>query len=256
MSGLVYERGDPAQPVGHAFVYFGTRGDQQVLATYIVVPPIMIDLAKYMPPMLASTLGSTAMASQAPFLPVPPVPEPIQLGQLLGLAELRNDDVLVGGFHKGPQEPAALLGQVVEIGEAYARGYQESVAREPLGSQEPEPESLPEDSPQVRALLYATVSERERLEALARELSSLRYGLEVDDRGMIKAALEEMRAIATSLPGKYRAAELMEVAARTDPGSVRLAQLYLERGYKLCVEDYQGLATIDDEIALLHGRER
>ena len=74
MSGLIYERGDPAQPVGHAFLYFGRRGDEQVLATYIVVPPITMDLAKYMPPIFVSSLGGAAIAPQASFLPIPPVP--------------------------------------------------------------------------------------------------------------------------------------------------------------------------------------
>lgn len=252
MSGLVYERGDPVQPVGHAFVYFGARGDQQVLATYIVVPPITIDLVKYMPPMLASTLGSAMMTPQASFLPVPPVPEPMDLGKILGLAEIRNDDILAGGFERSQSDPAALLSKVVEIGEAYAKGYQDSISREPPA----EAETPADESPQVRALLYATVSERERLDTLTRELGSLRYGLEVGDKELVESTLEEMRAIATSLPGKYRAGELMEVASKTDAESVRLAQLYLERGYKICVEDYEGLSNLDAEIALLHEHKR
>lgn len=251
MSGLVYERGDPVQPVGHAFVYFGARGDQQVLATYVVIPPINLDLAKYMPPMLASTLGSAMMAPQASFLPIPPVPEPIELGQILGLADLRDDDILMGGVQH-PTDPTSLLSQVVEIGEAYATSYRESISREPVR----ETEESADESPQVRALLYATVSERERLDTLSRELGSLRYGLEVGDNTLVETTLEEMRAIATSLPGKYRAAELMEVAPKTDTESIRLTQLYLERGYKLCVEDYEGLPSIDAEIALLHEHQR
>jgi hypothetical protein len=252
MSGLIYERGEPAQPVGHAFLYFGHRGEPDVLATYIVVPPITIDLAKYMPPMFASTFGAAALAApQTAFLPIPPVPEPMDLSQLLGMAELRGDDVLLAGPPPAGADPAALLTEVVAIAEAYAESYRANLTPNVHTPAEEAQLAAAGDSAQVRALMYATVSERDRLEALARELGRIRYGVEVGDTETVDAALEEMRAIAGSLPGKFRAHELIDVAARADHASVRLTQLYLDRGYRLCSEAYEELPAIEAEIALL-----
>ena len=258
MSGLIYERGDPAQPVGHAFLYFGHRGDQQVVATYIVIPPIAMDLAKYMPPMFSSMFGSSpALVPQANFLPIPPVPEPVELPQILGMAELRGDDILVAGPPAPGTEPTALLTEVVEIAEAYASSYQASIRSGRPESEIEAETALEGDSPHVRAMMYATVSERDRLESLARELGTIRYGLEVGDTQIVSTSLAEMRVIAASLPGKFKANELVEVAARADAASVRLTQLYLERGYRLCREAYEELPPIEAEIALLqHEIER
>lgn len=251
MTGLIYERGDPAQPVGHAFLYFGNRGDQQVLATYIVIPPINMDLAKYLPPMFASTLGGAAMAPQATFLPIPPIPEPVELGQILGMAELRGDDLLVAGPPAAGAEAATLLAEVVEIAEAYSQSYRSNIRPNvPTQSEEAEQEAQG-DSPHVRAMMFATLSERERLEAMGKQLGTIRYGLEVGDHEIVETAVAEMRVIAASLPGKFKADDIVEVASRSDSHSVRLTQLYLERGYRLCNEAYEELPTIEAEIALL-----
>ena len=251
MAKLNYDRGDPKRPSGHAFLYFGGQGDPQVVATYIVVPPISLDLGKYMPPILASSLGTAGLGAQTSFLPIPPVPEPVEIGQIVGLAELRDDDILSGG-PQGIGDVTALLSLVVEIGDAYAQAYRDSIVSEPR----PEPEAQPEpseqaDSPQVRAMLYTAQPERDRLEELARQVGALRYGLEVGDATAIEAALGEMRAIGLSLPDKYRAAELVDAAQRPDAPSLRLAQLYLDRGFKLCSENYDELPPIEAEIALL-----
>ena len=172
------------------------------------------------------------------------------------MAELRSDDILVAVPAAAGSEPSALLEQVIEVAEAYAQSYQLSIR--PQTSPTPKPVPIAEaDSPPVRAMMYATVSERERLEALARELGSIRYGVEVGDNSLVDTALAEMRVIAASLPGKFRVHELIEVAARADSHSVRLTQLYLERGYRLCSEAYEELPKIEAEIALLqHEIER
>lgn len=257
MTGLIYERGDPAQPVGHAFLYFGHRGDQQVLATYVVIPPILIDLAKYMPPMFASSMDMSALAPQASFLPIPPVPEPIELGQILGMAELRGDDILVAGPPSPGADPTTLLTQVVEIAEAYSQSYRSNIRPNVPTPAEEERQAAEPDSPHVRALMYATLSEGERLEALARELGRIRYGVEVGDADTTENALAEMRAIANSLPAKFKTHELIEIADRSDAASVRLTQLYLDRGFRLCTEEYEALPAIEAEIALLrHEIER
>ena len=54
---LVYEQGDTTAPRGHAVLYFQQAGSASLLATYVVVLPIPIDLLKYMPPFLAPHLS-------------------------------------------------------------------------------------------------------------------------------------------------------------------------------------------------------
>src|SRR5436190_390447 len=120
MADFTYERGDPLRPVGHALLYFTTGSPDEVQATYIVVPPIMIDFAKYVPPLLASSLGSAGLLAQTSFLPVPPAPEPLDLAELRRMATRRGDDVIVGGS-AGAWDAASLMGRVAELGDAYAR---------------------------------------------------------------------------------------------------------------------------------------
>ena len=50
---------------------------------------------------------------------------------------------------------------------------------------------------------------------------------------------------------KYRAGELAAGATRVGANGTRLAELYLDRCYKLCSEQYEGLADIDRAIAEL-----
>ncbi|MFQ5934066.1 MAG: hypothetical protein ACE5KI_05430, partial [Dehalococcoidia bacterium] len=96
---LEFEIGDPNNPAGHALVYFKGEGDDsKVFATYLIVPPINIELAKYMPPMFASKVSLTEMENVSS-VPLPPVPEEVEsLGYLKALAQSRNDDLIYGGL--------------------------------------------------------------------------------------------------------------------------------------------------------------
>ena len=73
-----FERGDPSAPRGHALVYFRDSHDpDRIRASYLVIAPIEMDLAKYVPPMFAGQL-SGMMPSGPTALPLPPVPEEIE----------------------------------------------------------------------------------------------------------------------------------------------------------------------------------
>jgi len=246
MTNLVYERGDPDYPVGHAFLYFRLPGHNEVAATYIVVPPIALDFAKYVPPLLASSLGSSGLIAQTAFLPVPPAPEPFDLEELWRYAELRGDDVLDGGSGSGLDLPS-LMARVAEVGDIYARAYHEGLKRAPRR----EPEPAPSDSLEGLALLYSILSPRERLEELARRVGTLRYAVEGGDRSLAESTRGEMRAIGAYLPAEYRVEELVASASLPDLSGARLAQLYIERGYKLCSGEHEAIASIDEKIALL-----
>jgi hypothetical protein len=254
MADFSYERGDPLRPVGHALLYFTTSSPEEVQATYIVVPPIIIDFAKYVPPLLASSLGSAGLLAQTTFLPVPPAPEPMNLAELRRVAALRQDDVLVAGS-AGAWDAASLMARVAELGDAYATAYRDAAGREP--EPEPEADAAGVESGAASALLYSLLSEVERLEQLSRQVGRLRYALEGKDDVLIESTRAEMRAVAAHMPEKYRATELIEAASRPDRAGARLAELFIERGYKLQKDDFEAIGPLDREIAELQtmGRE-
>src|SRR5262249_22491796 len=76
-----FEPGDRPRPRGHALLYF--RDPQEavrVWATYLVVPPIAMDIGKYVPPLLAAQLpqGLGALGGMPSVYPLPPFPEAVQ----------------------------------------------------------------------------------------------------------------------------------------------------------------------------------
>lgn len=246
MTAFTFERGSPDAPSGHAFLYFATENEEQVAATYLVVPPVPLDFGKYVPPLLASSLGASGLVAQTSFLPIPPVPELFSLADLRHLAQLRGDDILLATGVPGLDVPG-LMAFVAEIGDAYARAYEAGLSR----PTRPPAEPIQSDPLEGLALLYSVLSERERLEEIARRLGTLRYAVEGDDRELADATKAEVRAIAEYLPARFRVEELVEAASRADPSGARLAQLFVERGYRLCSDDVDGVRTIEEEIATL-----
>ncbi len=244
MAILTYERGNAARPVGHAFLYFGSGNE--VTATYIVVPPVIFDIGKYVPPLLASSLGSSGLLAQASFFPIPPVPEQFELAQLRRLADRRGDDILVDNTFAS--DPASLVTRVAEIGDAYANAYKESLDREPAPQLAAQSSN---DNLEGLALLYSVLPEHERMEQIARRLGTLRYAVDGGDTSLVESTCAEMRAIGAYLPAIYRTSELIEAARRADPDAARLAQLYVERGYKLSAADQEGVPALDAEIESL-----
>ena len=69
-----FEAGDPDRPRGHALLYYRTTEDT-VLATYVVVLPIAINPAKYIPPAFAARIAETSTVAATA---LPPIPEPME----------------------------------------------------------------------------------------------------------------------------------------------------------------------------------
>ena len=90
-----FEFGDAAHPKGHALVYMTSRdGTGTILATYVVLLPVSVDIKKYVPPFLANQVASMAAADMSSFA-FPPAPEPVEgVEWVLRTAELRGDDVI------------------------------------------------------------------------------------------------------------------------------------------------------------------
>jgi hypothetical protein len=242
---LLFERGDAASPRGHALVYFRAP-DDTLYATYVVVPPIAIELGKYLPPMFAAGLGGMSLAPTAA-MPFPPLPEPVEsLAALERLARLRDDDLVFGGPLASTQ-PDQLLYVASSTAQSYADQYAAHLERAPA-----EPAAaLPEmDADEVLLLL---MSERDRVGELAKRVGPLRYAVEGGDPTAIAEAVHALDRVGRQLTAKYRVDELIVAAQQPGPRGERLAQLYVERAYKLVAEDFGALPALEAAIAAEQG---
>jgi ubiquinone biosynthesis protein UbiJ len=79
-------------------------------------------------------------------------------------------------------------------------------------------------------------------------VGTLRYAVEGGDVRLAEETVSDMQRVARHLTDKYRPAELIAAARSADPRSAQLAELYLERCYKLVDEDYAALADLDTRI--------
>src|SRR5581483_12439885 len=196
MGTLTIERGDADHPAGHAIPYL--PGGAAAGATSILLAPITFDLGRYVPPLLASSLGSSGILAQTSFFPIPPVPEKLSIDELRRLASWRGDDIIVDRSVVS-SDPTTLMARVAEIGDAYARAYQDRLESAPV--EEPRSSRGESRSENVEglALLYSTLPEHERIEEMARRLGKLRYAAEGNDGDLVDATCAEMRAIAAYL---------------------------------------------------------
>ncbi len=244
-----FERGDPAAPRGHALVFFRESSDlDRVRASYLVIAPIEMDLAKYVPPMFAAQL-SGFMPSGPTALPLPPVPEPVaSLEWLVRLADARDDDLLDGGS-VDPDNPQRMMATTTELAAEYAALWSERathLAEEPLAL-ERSPTALPE----VEDLLLSVMSDQEKVGRLAKLAGTLRYAVEVGDERLAGDTVGEMERVGRQLPSSYRLADLLAAARGPDVSNGRLLELYVERCYKLAAENYSELEQLDRQIAEL-----
>src|SRR5207248_10991691 len=112
-------------------LYFTTGTPERVLATYLVIPPVELNLAKYMPPMFAASLPLGVETTRP--VPLPPIPEEVP-GQeyLRRLAEARGDDLVYAGSVLD-DEPQRLMLETAYAADAYSQryeGYVDSIALE------------------------------------------------------------------------------------------------------------------------------
>jgi hypothetical protein len=247
-----FELGDSERPRGHAILYFRDPTDAvRVWATYLVIPPIAMDLSKYVPPLLAAQLpaGLAGMAGVPNVYPLPPFPEAVpSLDGLRQLARSRGDDLLDGGALPTSDLPRLMLA-VSEAGERYTALYEQAQGRpapEPPADEAPPPERAELD---VDAILLDVMTASEKIGRLARALGSLRYAVDGGDAALARETLAEMEKVARRLDAKYRADELLAAAQEPGPRGGLLAQLYVERCYKLASEDYAAVADLERRIS-------
>ncbi len=235
---LIFEHGDRAMPVGHALLYFRDENGS-VVATYVSVPPITFDLTSYLPGFLTGAMQGLDLGNAMIAAPMPPIPEQVPNEDYLrALAERRRDDLVFAGAvnRSNPMQLAA------ETQEA-AREYGELYGASQLPEAAPEAAS-PAD--EADAGQFADLSEGEKLTELSMLTGRLRDSIQ---RGSTDTEIErQMRGLAQTLPAKYRVWEVLQAASVPGERGQRLAQLHLERCFKLYNEDYLDLERIDREI--------
>ncbi|MGE5618626.1 MAG: hypothetical protein ACM3US_05160 [Sphingomonadaceae bacterium] len=251
---LTYERGDAQRPKGHALLYFRSWTDpNSIFATYLIVPPIAVEISKYIPPMFAGQLQQMGMGTGGiAVFPYPPIPEKVESqAYLQRLAEARDDDLIFGGS-ADTSAPDRMLHAAAEAAQQYLQSYTTHI--ESLAST-PEPELMIEESGSVdvNEVLYGLMGERDRLAELAKLSGQLRYAVAGRDTHLIEDTVAEIQRLGKYLPEKYKAEEILQAARRPGAEGDRLAQLYLDRAYKLANEDYEGLQELEEEIRRLKG---
>jgi hypothetical protein len=242
---LTFERGSAERPRGHALVYFQSSGDPDaVLATYVVVPPISMDLAKYVPPMFASQMSGLIPSGPSVF-PLPPLPERVEsLAQIRRFAAARDDDV-IGGGSIDSDDMQRLLVSVTEIAGEYGRLYAAYMARLPV--EEPETqEALP--SVDVDELFLSVMSDMEKVGRIAKLTGTVRYAVEGSDGALLSETVVEIERIGRHLGDQYRVADLVGAAQQPTADAGRLTELLLKRCYKLAAEEYADVQAIEAEI--------
>ncbi|MCC6178526.1 MAG: hypothetical protein IT305_24750 [Chloroflexi bacterium] len=251
---LTFERGDPKRPRGHAVVYFRVQADPStILASYVVVPPISMDFSKFIPPMFAAQLPGILPSGPQVF-PLPPIPEHVEsLAWVQALAESRDDDVLDGGM-ADPLDLQRMLAAMTEIASEYGRLYDERVPLPASPSTESEPAALP--NVDVDDLLIGLMSDSEKVGRLARMTGTVRYAAEGGDQALLSDTIAEMERVGRHLAERYRVQDLIQAARDPSEKSGRLAELLLQRCYRLAAEEYDALKNLDDQIAALRKSER
>ena len=255
-AAMRFELGDSDHPRGHAILFFRDPGDAaRVWATYLVIPPIHMDLSKYVPPLLAAQMpaGLAGMAGMPNVYPLPPFPEAVESYEYLRrLAEARGDDLIDGGALPTSDLPRLMMA-VSEAGERYSAVYEQVRAQWQQTAAEREPE--PSNDLDVDAILLDVMTPAEKIGRLTRSLGTLRYAVEGGDTALVRETLAEMGKVALRLEARYWAEELLAAAQESGARGQLLSELYVERCYKLANEDYAAVALLEQRISAARANE-
>ncbi len=259
---ITFERGDPGRPKGHALLYFRVNTEpDKVYATYIVTLPVKSDLSKYVPPFLASHLGNLPLSDFSAFA-MPPVPEPLDSYEELERMSRTRDDDLVYGTSMFSFDLPRMMEAVTEAVQAYSQLYADrlggrgALEGEPAGLAESESEpASQDDSYSVNEVLFGLMSERDKLSELSKLLGKLRFAVEGADSHSADDAAEEISTLARHLPEEFQVPALLAVAKDTSQKGSRLAQLYLDRCFRLSDGDVGSARDLEVQIQSLEAQE-
>ena len=248
---LTFEIGDPSQPRGHALLYFGAPSTG-LLATYLVLLPVKMDVSKYLPPMLAAQLGTLAgemLAEGGGYFAAPPIPEAVEtIEPLRRLAEVRGDDLIWGGDVVLGDMQAAMRQTAEALGE-YESLYRARIDAAPVAASAPPQVEGPADAGgNVQHVLYELMNDRDRLAELSKLVGTMRFALESQDNALAAETDASLDALARTLPNHYWGERVRKAAGDASGEGARLAQLYVERCYKLLDEEFAEVAALERAI--------
>ena len=260
---LTFERGDAQRPRGHALVYFRVDTEPDKLyASYIVVLPVKADFGKYVPPFLASHLGNLPLNDFSAFA-MPPVPEEVSgRGELERLSDLRQDDLVFGASMFSfdlPRMMESITDAVQSYSELCNDFYdRQGIAGAPVAESipaapAPEAEAESDNSYSVNEVLLSLMSERDKLAELSRLLGMLQFAQEGSDANMTGEVTDEITALSRHLPEEFQVLNLLAAAKETTGRGSRLAQLYLDRCFRLSDGDTTTAQNLEAQIEELRG---
>src|SRR5438445_267573 len=163
--GIQFLRGNAQSPRGHAiFIARSSSNPRVVFATYCVVPPIPMSLAKYLPPLFAAQIPAEDLqdATNVAGMPIPPMlEEGFSLEHLEMLAARREDDLCDIGSVNSRDEVARMQMATLSSQE-YAQLYasymsSESQVSPPAAAKIAEPQPI--DELNAEDLLIQTMSD-------------------------------------------------------------------------------------------------
>ena len=104
------------------------------------------------------------------------------------------------------------------------------------------------DDLDTEELLLQAMTDRERLAELGKLTGMARYAQEGHDTQLLEDTERRMQHIGRRLPDKYRSADMIAAAVDPSERGAKIAQLYLERGFKLLDEEYADIPGIERAI--------
>ena len=262
---LTFERGDPQHPRGHALVYFRVDTEpDKVYASYVVTLPVKADLTKYVPPFLASHLGSLPLNDLSAFA-MPPVPEQVDdYAELDRLSQLRGDDLVYAGSMFSFDLPR-MMESVTEAVQSYAEMCPADATTaipaqndqlpgtviESQGGQSVREVETEDLSYGVSEVLFSFMSESDKLGELSKLLGRLRFAVDGADQTAASEVESEIIVLARHLPENYKVTDLLDVAKDNSDRSSQLAKLYIDRCFRLSAGEAAAATELDAQIKLL-----
>ena len=250
---ITFERGSEDSPKGHAFVYFRSSTDpSDVWASYIVMLPITVDVAKYAPPFLMSLIPDGGMKDMSSFA-FPPAPEQMRsIEQIQQLAEMRDDDVLFAGTFNTSDLPSMMLaaGDAVE---KYTELYNAATERAGLAEGAPDAETLEEGSVGINEVMYGLMSDSDKLAELTTLVGKLRFAVDSSENALIKEAEADIASLSRHMDFDHKVERIVEGVKEGSENARRLTMLYVQRCYCIVQEDYLMLGNVEEQIAAIEG---
>lgn len=245
-----FERGSAENPKGHALIYFHNSQDaDEILATYLVILPIQVDVSKYVPPFLMNQLGDAGPSELSAFA-FPPAPEAVSgVDGLHRMAEARSDDVIYGGSIT-PGDIASLLGSVNDAIGWYAELCSEHSERAvpELAEGADDEDDDDDDGLNVNDILYDLMSDQDKLGELTQLVGRMRDAVSSGDFALADEIRGDVMRLGRHLPENHEITRLAEAAASAGENAGRLANLYLQRCFHLMAEEYVMLGKVENEI--------